>query len=106
MAGASQLWPYPRESKDGERMHGYLLAVDEALDWDVDESAHDNPKDENHRRRQAFLAPSRLRPSNASARHSKTKHRKLPWELRRRGMLRINVADGRCCGACATHQAS
>lgn len=31
-------------------MHGYLLAADEAFDWDVDESAHDNPNDENHRR--------------------------------------------------------
>jgi hypothetical protein len=29
--------------EDGERMHGYLLAVDEALDWDVDEFAHGMP---------------------------------------------------------------
>jgi len=50
MADALQLRQHARESKDGERMDGGLLAADEALDRDVDESAHENPNNEDHRR--------------------------------------------------------
>ena len=51
MADALQLRPHARESKDGERMHGHLLAADETFDRNIDESAHENRNHEDHRRR-------------------------------------------------------